>query len=80
MRRMTLTDNMTPIDRRCVERGMSRTDLSRQSGVPLRTLESWSRRINIPRDVYQLLKVAKALDCHIEDLIEPELAEKKEGG
>ena len=80
MRRMTLTENMTPIDRRCIERGISRTDLSRQSGVPLRTLEAWSRRINIPRDVYQLLKVAKALDCRIEDIIEPELAEKKEGG
>ena len=49
---------------------------SRRSGVPIRTLESWSRRINIPRDVYQLYKVAQALGCHIEDLIEPEVAEK----
>ena len=78
MRRMTLNDNMTPIDRRCLQKGISRTELSRQSGVPLRTLEAWSHRVNIPRDVYQLLKVAKALDCHIEDLIEPELAGKKE--
>lgn len=75
MRRFAITDNMTPIDLRCIEKGMTRRELSRRSGVPIRTLEDWSHRINIPRDVYQLLKVAKALDCAIEDLIEPEVAE-----
>ena len=29
-------------------------------------------RTRVPRDVYQLLKVAQVLECHIEDLIEPE--------
>ena len=47
----------------------------RRSGVSARTLEAWGKRLRIPRDVYQLNKVAKALGCHIEDLIEPELAE-----
>ena len=28
-------------------------------------------------NVYQLYKVAQVLECHIEDLIEPELAEKE---
>jgi DNA-binding Xre family transcriptional regulator len=69
---MTITENMTPIDKRCIELGISRTELSKRSGVPLRTLESWSRRVRIPRDVYQLHKVAQALNCHIEDIIEPE--------
>lgn len=75
MRKLKLREDMIPIDRRCVELGISRTELSRRSGVPIRTLESWSRRINLPRDVYQLFKVAKVLGCHIEDLIEPERAE-----
>ena len=40
-----------------------------------RTLEAWGKRLRIPRDVYQLNKVAKALGCHIEDIIEQELEE-----
>ena len=59
------------------EKGISRGELSRKSGVPIRTLEGWSSRSRLPRDVYQIYKVAKVLDCKIEDLIEPELAEKK---
>lgn len=76
MRRMAITDTMTPIDRKCIEQSLTRKELSIRSGVPLPTLEAWSRRLRLPRDVYQLNKVAQALGCHIEDLIEPELAEK----
>jgi len=68
-------EGMTPIDRKCLEAGISRLELSRRSGVSARTLEAWGKRLRIPRDVYQLNKVAKALGCHIEDLIEPEVAE-----
>ena len=75
MRKLTMTENMTPIDKRLIEKGMTRSDLSKQSGVPLRTIESWCRRL---RDVYQLLKLAKVLGCQIEDLIEPEAGEKKQ--
>lgn len=60
------------------EQGLSRGELSRRSGVPIRTLEGWSARLRLPRDVYQIYKVAKVLGCRIEDLIEPELAEKKQ--
>jgi len=49
--------------------GISRAELARRSGVPLRTLEAWDSGQNIPRDVYQLYKVAKVLNCSIEDLI-----------
>jgi DNA-binding Xre family transcriptional regulator len=69
---MTITENMTKIDRKCVELGISRMELSRRSGVPIRTLEAWGKRLRVPRDVYVLQKVAQALECHIEDLIEPE--------
>ena len=77
MRRMPLREALTPIDKKCIERGITRTELSRRSGVPVRTLEAWGKRIRIPRDVYVLLKVANALECRIEDLIDPELAEKE---
>lgn len=75
MPRLTSKTDLTPIDRKCVELGISRLELSRRSGVSARTLESWGKRTRIPRDVYQLYKVAQALDCRIEDIIEPELAE-----
>ena len=73
MPRLTLDrENLTPIDRKCIERGISRLELSRRSGVSARTLEAWGKRLRIPRDVYVLRKVARALDCQIEDLIEEE--------
>lgn len=75
MRRIPVTENMTPIDRKCIEAGISRKELAQKSGIPYVTIDQWARRKRIPRDVYLLNKVAKALGCHIEDLIEPEVAE-----
>lgn len=77
MRKMAITDNMTRIDRKCIEAGITRAELSRRSGVPVRTLEAWGKRLRVPRDVYVLQKVAQALGCQIEDLIEPEPEESK---
>ena len=71
-RRITVTDNMTKIDLRCIEQGISRKELAERSGVPRRTLENWSMRTRLPRDVYQLHKVAQALGCSIEEIMEPE--------
>lgn len=48
---------------------MSRTELSRQSGVPTRTIDDWENDRRTPRDVYQLKKIADTLGCYIEDLI-----------
>ena len=76
MRKLGDRENMIPIDKRCMEKGISRRELARRSGVPAGTLEAWGNRTRVPRDVYQLLKVAQVLECHIEDLIEPELTEK----
>ena len=81
MRKIAITDNMTPINKKCIEAGLTINQLAEMSGVPMVTLDQWARRVRLPRDVYQLNKVAKVLGCHIEDLIEPELAEtEKEGG
>ena len=72
MRKMAFTEDMTKIDKKCIEAGISRAELSRRSGVHIRTLEAWGKRLRVPRDVYVLQKVAQALNCRIEDLIEPE--------
>ncbi len=55
------------------EVGLSRAELSRRSSVPIRTLEDWEYGKNLPRDVYLLGKIAKVLNCFIEELIDPDL-------
>ena len=75
MRKITVKEDMTPLEKMIVERGMSRTELAKQSGVPLRTLETWAHRQRIPTNVYQLYKVSQGLGCTIEDIIEPDLLE-----
>lgn len=52
------------------ERNMSRAELCRLSGVPLRTVQSWELNDRVPRDVYQLKRVADALNVKIEELID----------
>lgn len=73
MRKMTITDNMTPLAKKLVERGMTKKDLAERSGVPLVTIDQWTRRVRKNPNVYQLYKVAQVLECHMEDLIEPDL-------
>ncbi len=51
------------------EKKVNRSQLSRISGVPLRTLEDWESGRNKPTDVYQLLKIAHVLECSVEDLV-----------
>lgn len=48
---------------------MSRAELSKQSGVPARTIDDWENGRRKPRDVYQLKKIADVLGYYIEDLI-----------
>ncbi len=43
---------------------------ARATGIPLRTLEDWDAQRYAPTNVYQLLKAARVLGCHIEDIIE----------
>lgn len=51
------------------KRNMNRKQLSDLSGVPSRTIDDWENNRRVPRDVYQLKKVADALGVKIEDLI-----------
>lgn len=50
-------------------RGMSRAELSRRSGIPIRTLESWDAQVRKPSDLARMKEIAQILDCSIEDLI-----------
>ena len=79
MRKATIEGNMTPIDRKLVESGMTRATLARESGVPLRTLENWAKRTIKSPNVYQFYRVAKVLGCSMEDLLEPELTGEGQG-
>lgn len=51
------------------KQNLSTAELSRRSTVPRRTLDDWEHGRRVPRDVYQLKKVADALNVKIEDLI-----------
>ena len=73
-RKITIKEDMTPLAKILVTQGMTKKELSERSGVPLVTIDQWSRRVRKNPNVYQLYKVAQVLECHIEDLIEPELA------
>lgn len=49
--------------------GISRAELSRQSNIPLRTLENWEYGVSEPSGLKRLAKLAAVLNCKIEDLI-----------
>ena len=74
---MKNTENLAPVDRIRMEKGISRSELSRRTGVPARTLEDWSARKNTNPSARHLYAVALALGCRMEDLIEPELWEQR---
>ena len=50
-------------------KNLTRKALSGLSGVPTRTIDDWENGRRIPRDVYQLKKVADVLEVSIENLI-----------
>lgn len=49
--------------------GLTQAKLAEMSGVSKRSIEDWESGRRNPRDVYILRKVAAALKCSIEDLI-----------
>lgn len=57
------------------KRSMTKTELSKNAGVPYDTLMSWEMERRIPRDVSLVAQVSRELGVSIEDLIDDE-AEK----
>lgn len=54
------------------ERGLSTRELAEKAGINKRTIEMWFQHLRTPNDVYKLQKIADALGCKLEDIIEPE--------
>lgn len=80
MRRITYSDDLVPMDKLCIEKGITRRELSRLTGIPIRTLEGWAKRSRTNPNVYQLYKVAQALGCTIENLLDPEILKQEAAG
>ena len=59
------------------QKGISTADLAKTAGVNQRMLEDWFQRRRVAKDVYTIQKLAKVLECSIEELIEPEETYKK---
>lgn len=51
-------------------RGISRVELSRESDVPIVTIESWESGKRIPRDVYAIKKICDVLNISIDTLLD----------
>lgn len=60
-----------------LQKNLSRAELSRKSGVPLRTLEDWESGIRNPKNVSQVNAVCNVLDCHISQLYNDEFVTYK---
>lgn len=61
---------MNKIKEKRLEKGLSRAELARVSGVSLRTIENWELGMRKPTNFLRLSALAKALECTIEDLID----------
>ena len=54
------------------DRGFKTRELAEKAGINKRTIEMWFQHLRTPNDVYKLKKIADALGCKLEDIIEPE--------
>lgn len=51
------------------KKGLTQRELAERSGVSLSSIRSWERHSRIPRDVYQIKKVADTLGVTIDALL-----------
>lgn len=65
-----LSTQLTPIEQKRKEHGITRAELAEASGVPARTIADWESRRRSPRGFEQLDKLAAVLNCKTEELIE----------
>ena len=63
----------TNLKQKRLEAGLSQSELSKLSGVPVRTIQQYEqRRKNInSAKVESVLSISKALSCDINDILEP---------
>lgn len=60
----------TKIEQRRKEHGLTRVDLAKASGIPVRTISDWEARRRSPRNFDKLGKLAEVLNCTVADLLE----------
>ena len=63
----------TNLKQKRLEAGLSQSELSKLSGVPVRTIQQYEQRqknINSAK-VESVLSISKALSCDINDILEP---------
>lgn len=63
---------MNKIEARRQAAGLSIAELSRQSGVPYRTVQDWCSGARPATNAYRIRAAARVMGCHIEDLLEDE--------
>ena len=62
--------NNSPIARLRLARGLTQTQLAELIGCPHQSINKWETGVNKP-GTQSLIKLARALDCSIDDLIRP---------
>ena len=72
-----MDDKPIKIDLLRREKGLSVIELAERSGVGRRIIEDWIQKRCKTSNVYKLQKLAKVLECSIEDIVEPEENYKK---
>ena len=63
----------TNLKQKRLEAGLSQSELSKLSGIPVRTIQQYEQRqknINSAK-VESVLSISKALSCDINDILEP---------
>ena len=55
-------------------KGFSQEELSKSSGIPVKTIQSWEQGVRMPRDIYVIERFCNALEISIDDLLHDELA------
>lgn len=51
-------------------KGMSRMELSEKTGIPYQTIANWENGNRTLSKFENLVKIANALDCKIDDIVE----------
>lgn len=54
-------------------KGFSQEELSKSSGIPVKTIQSWEQGARMPRDIYVIERLCNALGISIDDLLHDEL-------
>lgn len=61
---------MSKLETMRAAKGMSRVELSEKTGIPYQTIASWENGNRILSKFENLVKIANALDCTVDEILE----------